>query len=190
MKTGNKITLGVLALAAGALALLKKNGVAGIGAVDWAHARWRAENELGIDFSKSYFEQSWSATTDLANLGKKMGYRRSYDNGKSYGRAFFDAIKSRTHDIEGCGLISHLAPKHDSRASFYGKAVLDSHAPITTLYSYDTPVAEYNEETGILTVHGWYSATTARHIREFAYQLGIDLPAGKNIEGQYRAEAL
>ena len=98
MKKSSKIGLAVGAVV-GALMVLKKKAanVAGVGAVDWDHVRWRAENELGIDFRKSYFEQSWSAMTDLANLGRKSGYRRSYDNGKSYGRAFYDAIKRKTN---------------------------------------------------------------------------------------------
>lgn len=98
-------------------------------------------------------------------------------------------IDEDEEDIEGCGLISHLAPRYDSRASFYGKAVIDDHngSGIQTLYSYDTAVADYDQTTGVLTVYGWYSATAARHIREFAAQLGINLPAGKNIKGEYRA---
>ena len=88
-------------------------------------------------------------------------------------------------EIEGVGLVSQLQSRFDSRASFYGKAVIDDHDPIVTLYSYDTKVAEYNKETGALTVFGWYSTTTARHIREFARQLGIVLPSGKDIEGTY-----
>lgn len=96
MKSISKIAL--VAAGFAAIALIKKTkGVSGIGAIDWDHARWRAENELGIDFSKSYFEQSWDSMIDLSNMGKKMGYRRSYDNGKSYGRAFYDAIKRRTY---------------------------------------------------------------------------------------------
>ena len=92
MKTSSKIAIGAAAIAA-ILFVRKKATVSGIGAVDWEHAIWRAENELGINFRKSYFEQSWDDMTELAALGKKMGYRRSYDNGKSYGRAFYDALK-------------------------------------------------------------------------------------------------
>lgn len=93
MKTSSKIVLGAAAGVIALMCLKKKQGVSGIGAVDWEHAIWRAQNELGIDFNKSYFEQSWGDMSDLAQLGKKVGYRRSYDNGKSYGRAFYDALK-------------------------------------------------------------------------------------------------
>lgn len=88
-------------------------------------------------------------------------------------------------DIEGVGLVSALQPRYDSSASFYGKAQIDDHDDAITLYSYDTKVAEYNKASGNLHVYGYFSATTARHIREFAYQLGITLPSGKNIEGTY-----
>ena len=88
-------------------------------------------------------------------------------------------------EIEGVGLVSALQPRYDSRASFYGKAQIDDHDDAITLYSYDKKVAEYNKASGNLHVYGYFSATTARHIREFAYQLGITLPSGKNIEGIY-----
>lgn len=88
-------------------------------------------------------------------------------------------------EINGVGLVSALIPKYDSRASFYGKAQIDDHDDHISLYSYDIEVARYNKASGNLHVYGWYSATTARHIREFAYQLGITLPSGKDIEGVY-----
>lgn len=90
-------------------------------------------------------------------------------------------------DIEGCGLLSNLQPRYDSRASFYGKAEIEDYGGKLTLYSYNTPVAQYNKRTKTLTVNGYYSATTARHIREFARQLGIELPKGSDIAGKYKA---
>lgn len=90
--------------------------------------------------------------------------------------------------VDGVGLLSHLAAKYDSRASFYGKAVIDesNDGTILTLVSYNTPVATYDRTSGTLDVFGYYSATTARHIREFARQLGITLPSGTNIKGRYQ----
>ena len=91
-------------------------------------------------------------------------------------------------EIEGVGLVSQLQPKYDSRASFYGKAIIDesNDGTILTLISYNTPVATFDRITGILDVFGYYSSTTARHIREFAQQLGIELPKGKDIKGRYQ----
>lgn len=88
-------------------------------------------------------------------------------------------------DIEGCGLVSALQAQYDSRASFYGKAQIDDHDDAITLYSYNTKVAEYDKRSGVLKVFGYYSATTARHIREFAKQLGFQLPKGSDIAGEY-----
>lgn len=90
-------------------------------------------------------------------------------------------------DIEGCGLIVHEPIPHDSHKSFYGKAlVIDYEDGTMALKSYNTIVATYNKRTKTLTVNGWYSATTARHIRAFAAELGISLPAGTNIAGKYK----
>lgn len=88
-------------------------------------------------------------------------------------------------EIEGCGLVSALQPHYDSRASFYGKAQIDDHDDHIGLYSFDTEVARFDKKKNALEVFGYYSATTARHIREFARQLGITLPNGKDIEGIY-----
>lgn len=88
-------------------------------------------------------------------------------------------------EIEGVGLVSALQARYDSRASFYGKAQIDDHDDTITLYSYNTKVAEYDKRTGVLHVYGYFSATTARHIREFARQLGITLPKGSDIAGDW-----
>lgn len=98
MKTSSKIVIAAAAVGAWLLAK-KKQGVSGIGGVDWYHAVWVAQNELGVDFNKSYFSHPQSTMYELANLGQRLGYRRSYDNGKSYGRAFFDALARRADKI-------------------------------------------------------------------------------------------
>ena len=92
-------------------------------------------------------------------------------------------------DIDGVGLVSQLQSRFDSRKSFYGKAIINesNDGTLLTLISYDTPVATYDRLSGTLDVFGWYSNTTARHIREFANQLGIELPSGKDIKGRYQA---
>ena len=92
-------------------------------------------------------------------------------------------------EVDGVGLVSDLSARYDSRSSFYGKALIDesNDGTILTLISYDTPVATFDRTTGILDVFGYYSKTTARHIREFAKQLGIELPNGKDIKGRYQS---
>lgn len=51
------------------------------------------------------------------------------------------------------------------RKSFYGKAVKITQGNTVELKSYETIVATVKRNK--LTVNGWYSATTARHINAF-----------------------
>lgn len=104
-------------------------------------------------------------------------------------QGYIDEPDEDDEDIEGCkgvGLVSALQARFDSRASFYGKAQIDDHDDHITLYSYNTEVARYDKVADVLEVFGYYSATTARHIREFARQLGFTIPKGSDIEGTYR----
>jgi ABC-type transport system substrate-binding protein len=73
--------------------------------------------------------------------------------------------------------VFELTPIH--RKSFYGKCkVLEANTGIYELYSYDTKVATYNEET-----KKWWntqrpahlSQTTLRHIKAFQSFLGLEL---------------
>lgn len=124
----------------------------------------------------------------LASILNNDMMRQEYWKCRDDIQEILDEIE-KEEDIEGVGLISHLAPIYDSRKSFGGKAIV-SESPdgsVLSLISYDTTVATFDRLDGVLDVFGWYSATTARHIREFAAQLGIDLPAGKDIKGRYHA---
>lgn len=60
MKTGSKVTLGIVALVAGALALLKRNGVAGIGATfDWYEVFDKPiEAEYGDEETQEFAEKN------------------------------------------------------------------------------------------------------------------------------------
>lgn len=66
----------------------------------------------------------------------------------------------------------------DGRKSFGGKCKVVEYEEcgetVATLYSYDRKVAEYNHDTNIMTVHGWYSVTTAKHINAFLNFFGFD----------------
>ena len=59
-----------------------------------------------------------------------------------------------------------------NRKSFYGKALSIKEGNISKLKSYNTIVAEYNHKTNSITVNGWYSRTTARHINAFLNHFG------------------
>lgn len=41
------------------------------------------------------------------------------------------------------------------------------------VYSYDTHVATIDQEAGQLVVHGWWSATTSRHVSYVAQEYGL-----------------
>jgi hypothetical protein len=87
-------------------------------------------------------------------------------------------------------LLYELKPQYDSRKSFYGKANVyrDDEGKIL-LMSYSTIVAEIEDaiitESGEpkVTVHGWYSNTTSRHINEFLQQYGYPKMTKKEMEG-------
>jgi hypothetical protein len=85
-----------------------------------------------------------------------------------------------------------LDTKYDSRASFYGKARIEADYPDVRLWSYTTHVATitYNgqpDDQGKLEVYGTYSATTLRHIKEFARQYGFRADSSKQIMADYGA---
>ena len=70
--------------------------------------------------------------------------------------------------------VYHLAPRYDSRKDFYGKAlVIRENDGRVFLQSYTTRVAEISVCGKTLTIHGWHSMTTSRHIKEFAMQHGF-----------------
>lgn len=65
-----------------------------------------------------------------------------------------------------------LSPIYDNHASFYGKAIITEEGNAKALYSYGALVASY--EGGTLTIYtenpNYWSATSRRHIAEFASQ--------------------
>jgi len=75
-----------------------------------------------------------------------------------------------------------LTPQYDSRESFYGKARVARFAGFSTLYSYDTAVMRF-EHGELSRKHGQpESATTARHMREFARQCGFPYMTKAELE--------
>ena len=75
----------------------------------------------------------------------------------------------------------NLEAIHGSVKDYYGKAKvheLDDGTRVLT--SYDTHVAQVKD--GKLSVFGWYSATTARHINEFAMQHGFPKLTKKEMQ--------
>jgi hypothetical protein len=76
-----------------------------------------------------------------------------------------------------------LQPRYDSRKNFYGKAKVTEKGNKKVLTSYSTDVAEI--ENGNAKVHGLYSATTTRHIKEFLKQNGFKADNSKQIMKDY-----
>ena len=67
-----------------------------------------------------------------------------------------------------------LSTRYDLRKSFYGKAKILECGDDKYLLSYYTIVAGIRN--GELFINGWYSQTTARHIKEFILQSTMLLP--------------
>jgi len=59
-------------------------------------------------------------------------------------------------------------------AEFKRKANILIDEKESRLISYDTEVATYNHTNKKVTVNGWYSATTSRHINAFLKFYGLD----------------
>lgn len=76
---------------------------------------------------------------------------------------------------------TELTPVQNQK-SFYGKAKIINNGDISKLLSYDTEVAEYNHNTNKMTVNGWYSATTAKHINSFLEYFGFERCNKKELE--------
>lgn len=79
--------------------------------------------------------------------------------------------------------IYDLMPMYDSRKSFYGKAKVIEMENEIVLQSYDTFVASIKE--GKVTINGFYSNTTLRHIKEFLKQNGFEVGSKKELEKMY-----
>lgn len=77
-----------------------------------------------------------------------------------------------------------IKSEFDSRKSFYGKArTYQKEDGTKVLISYNTEVAEIKDGKPI--VHGLYSPTTTRHIKEFLKQNGFKADTSKQIIEDY-----
>lgn len=81
--------------------------------------------------------------------------------------------------------ITTLEPHPTQQKSFYGKAKLVQEGRLTLLRSYDTFVAQYDQDTKKLQVNGFYSNTTTRHIKAFIYLITGEFLSTKEIENKY-----
>ena len=77
-----------------------------------------------------------------------------------------------------------LQAEFDSRDSFYGKAQIITTPTGSKLQSYSTIVAEIKD--GVPVVHGAYSPTTTRHIKEYLKQNGFEVESTKQVLKDYK----
>lgn len=64
--------------------------------------------------------------------------------------------------------IKELMPEFSTQQSFCHKALILDNGNNEDLVSYETVVATYDKLKNKLTVNGYYSSTTSKHICEFA----------------------
>lgn len=76
-------------------------------------------------------------------------------------------------------MVTELRPVHDERKSFYGKALVLAGNGYTALQSYHTVVCYSNGDGKLHRTWSEWSATTARHVNEFARQCGLQ-PVNKS----------
>lgn len=69
-----------------------------------------------------------------------------------------------------------------NQKSFYSKAIVTVDNDISTLKSYSTNVATYNHITNVISIKGYYSQTTAKHINAFLNYYGFDSLSKKEIQ--------
>lgn len=82
-------------------------------------------------------------------------------------------------------IVRELTPIFENTKSYYGKAKVIILSDRVQLQSYNTIVAEINDDTHKVTVFGDYSATTLRHIKEFLKQSGEKAETKKQILNDY-----
>lgn len=148
-----------------------------------------------MDCAQEYgYEPKDLSSEILATLLNERQMRNAYWDWRDDIQNILDDIdepEDDEEDIEGCkgvgAMYYDLRSENGRAVMYYGKATVIDDKGKLQLKSYNTIVAEYNKRTKVLTVFGWYSMTTSRHIREFARQLGIELPAGRDIAGKYKA---
>lgn len=84
----------------------------------------------------------------------------------------------------------YLAPRFDSRKSFYDKAVVEEYCGSKELYSYNHKVCTITTDKDgnkTLVLHYlWnYSPTTLRHVKEFLKQEGFKADSKAQIAEDY-----
>lgn len=85
-------------------------------------------------------------------------------------------------------MIRELNPVYDSRKSFYKKAHVITEGDVIHLQSYNTIVCTIEGTRAV--IHGFYSPTTLRHIKDFLYQYGFEIGTKAELEKMYMLETV
>lgn len=64
--------------------------------------------------------------------------------------------------------------------------VMDAFGDDEVLISYETRVAVWSAKSRTMRIHGYYSATTWRHIRAFCERHGVKAPSKPEVEANKR----
>ena len=123
---------------------------------------------------------------------KRGWYNHSTEHGlasRGIRTAVKDSPEARVKIMKAKPFVSEtteLKSMYSSQASFYGKAEVESTRDGSELMSYGTKVAEI--KNGVPIVHGTYSQTTTRHIKEYLKQNGFKVESTKQIMDDYGGE--
>lgn len=78
--------------------------------------------------------------------------------------------------------ITYQLQPNTSQKSFYGKAIVSQLGNEVQLTSYQTTVAEINTDKREIKLNGYYSTTTAKHIRAFCSMYTDEAITKKQME--------
>ena len=73
----------------------------------------------------------------------------------------------------------------NGRKSFGGKCKVVENLGVSTLFSYDTEVAQYDHQTNEMKIDAYHSRTTLAHINAFLSYYGFDMVSKKELEKNY-----
>ena len=136
------------------------------------------DRKLCIDSSYGGHRLNWVfPSTGQSNVAGRGTLGEVYEQLEAIWNVLYRVREAMIPDDEW-----ELPARYDSRASFYGKARVKRFAGVESLYSYDTLVMRF--EHGELTRAECQpeSATTARHMREFAMQHGFEHMTKADLE--------
>jgi len=147
---------------------------------EWKKRMIKAGTGEGIDFPKNWDKIPEEAKAE--RLNKVIGVMMEKKARKKLlkPKIKLDVAKP---DLKTLLRERYLEPQYDTRKSFYKKAKVREYKGRKVLQSYATDVAEVINGKAI--VHGLYSPTTTRHIKDFLKQEGFKVGTSREIMKMY-----